>query len=748
MSIDINRRIFFLKTSASSNFAFFISFFLFSIVFSQQPSSPQYYQGITVPPSYSYHLSGRMDRVKGYLIKIDEKTNVVNPGLVILASGIDEGEGYAIVNGARYDIPGLLGNLSVSIDKSEKNAPGKEGWYSYSSGDDIIGKMVVPIKLENLQNGINEVTFYMNPESDGLEIIDTRIESVKETSPTLIGQTYHLLARGKSSSIRDFDSVFNYKGDKKRLKNDIPDWARRGKVNFYRAGIDLDHLERMFEMFKEAHINLVATGIPEDKNSEEYQRVKAFIDRCHAMRIHVTAFNSLGSIRFRDFLLHPELEKWISRDEYGALRWRGEEGGSYAADLQNDDYRKNDLLKRAENQIDAGVDELYYDWAIGGTGDVLQFFAEVRELAKKKGKNISIYGNCKGNILADEVCDLTKSEGTTEAGVWNGKWIHNIAQARFYYASGDGVKPYRSKYEGADPGVANPGAFDIRNGMKYGWKKPIAEASAFQSHFAIAEAGDELLSGWVNKDNPLAMEIWDGICQYYTFLDEHRDLYTNVSCVSKIGIIVPPHIPSFEVSLARESLYNALAEMNIMYDVLLLHRLTSEMLSHYKAVIIPNIPWVESNQLAAIKFYKKSGGKIYSIGSMEELQELADDFSSADIFPRLHEKGVREELRNKINNLEGEPLISLTDAGYVAANVVQKNGTDRFILHFVNYDKPLENIHVRVNLDGYPIMINKNKIKLFSPDMIPLKVQEISVKGKTAEFVIPALNIYNVVVLN
>ncbi|UCE08559.1 MAG: hypothetical protein JSW07_11265, partial [bacterium] len=214
MRKEINRRIF-LKTNASSNFIFFISFFLFSTAFSQQ-SSLQYYQGITVPPSYSYHLSGRTDRVKGYLIKVDEKTDIVNPGLVILASGIAEGEGYVIVNGTKYDIPPLLGNLSVSIDKSEKNAPAKEGWYSYCSGDDIIGKIVVPIKLENLQNGINEITFYMNSESDGFEIIDTRIESVKETSPTLIGQTYHLLARGKPSSIRDFDFVFNYKGDNKR----------------------------------------------------------------------------------------------------------------------------------------------------------------------------------------------------------------------------------------------------------------------------------------------------------------------------------------------------------------------------------------------------------------------------------------------------------------------------------------------------------------------------------------------------
>jgi hypothetical protein len=723
-------------------------YFLPFFTLNAQDQVKSYYQGITIAPTYSYHLSGRTDRVKGYLIKIDDISILKNPGLVILASGISGSEGYVTINDAKFDIPAILQNFNVSINKNEKNVPGKEGWYSYSSGDDIIGEIVIPLELENLRTGLNEVTFYQNPGSDGFEIIDTRIESVSETIPTLIGKTYHLLARGRPSSIRDFDFVFDYRGEEKRMEKDIPDWARRGKVNFYRAGIDWDNLERMFEMFREAHINLVATGIPADKNSDEYKRAVAFIERCHQAGIHVTAFNSLGNISFREYLMHPDLEKWIARDEYGALRWRGEKGSSYAADLQNDDYRKNDLLKRAAVEIDAGVDELYYDWAIGGTGDVLKFFTEVRELARQKGRNITIYGNCKGNILADEACDLTKSEGTTEAGVWNGKWVHNIAQARFYYTSGSGVKPYRSKYEGADPGVPNPGAYDVRDGMKYGWMKPIAEASAFQSHFAIAEAGEKLLSGWVNKDNPMAMEIWDGICRYYSFLDEHRDLYTDVSCVSKIGIVAPPHIPSFEVSLTRESLYNALAEMNIMYDVVLLDQLTPEMLAGYDAIIIPNIPWIEAQQLDAIKTYKEKGGKIYTIGSMAELQELADDTSPADIFARLNEDAAREELRNKLMNLEGDPLISISGTEYVAANIVHKNGSDRYVLHFVNYDQPLENVRVKVNLEGYPIKISKKSLTLFSPDKMPEKIKEISVRGKTVEFVLPVLEIYDIVVLN
>ena len=676
----------------------FLGILLFLVPGCSKNKSTKFYQGITVAPSYSYYMSGRTDRVKGYVIKVDDVKHLKNPGLVFLTSGIDyKGEAYVDVNGSKYEIPPLAGGLIKKMGSNSK-IQGKAQFYTVSSGDDIVGKIVIPLKKGTVKEGINEVAFFKSKSSDGFEILDARIESVKETKPVLVGQTYHLLARGRPATIRDFDFVYHYKNEKKWTEKDIPEWAQRGKVNFYRAGIDYNHLDRMFEMFKEAHINLVAVGIPRDKNSESYKRVKAFIERCHKNGIRITAFNSLGGVSLRDLMLNPKLEKWISHDEYGNKRWR-QPGKVFAADLANKNYCDHEL-KYAALQIDTGVDELYYDYALGSTGDVLKFFNRVRALARKKGKRITLYGNCKGNVLVDEVCDLTKSEGTTEAGVWNGKWVHNIPQARFYYAVGEGVKPYRSKYEGADPGVPNPGAYDVRDGMKCGWKRPIAEASAFQSHFAIAEAGDKLLNGWVTKSNPLAMQIWDGICKYYTFLHENQNLYTDIKCVSKIGVLAPPRIPSFEVSLTRESLYNALAEMNIMYDIVLLHRLDNKILHSYKGIIVPNIPWMTKQQLNILKEYKKEGGKIYTIGSTPVLQELADIRSPADIFSRLQKKSVRKKLKEKIRQLAGEPLISIKGTKYVAANIVKKKGKNQYIVHFVNYGKPLKNVEVSVNLEG------------------------------------------------
>ena len=696
-----------------------IVFVIVCMIFSCARNKKRFYQGITVSPSYSYDMSGRTDRVKGYIIKIDDIKTLKDPCLLLLAKGLDKDEAYVDVNGNKYDIPPIASGL--------------------------LGKIVIPLNIEYLKEGINEIEYFKKLNSDGYEILDSRIQLVKEVSARVVGQTYRKAARGRPASISDFDFIISYKHEYKRKESDVPEWVNRS-IRFYRAGIDFDRLDRMFEMFKEAHINLVAVGIPSNKGSEEYKRVKDFIGRCHKNGIRVTSFMSLGGINLRRVVMNPEIKSWISRDEYGELRWR-RRGGTYLANLNNKDYR-NEVLRRAVLAIDAGVDELYYDWAIGGTGEVMSFFSDVRDLCKKKGKNLSIYGNCKGNILVDEVCDITKSEGTTEAGVWDGKWVHNVAQSRFYYAAGYGWKPYRSKYEGADPGVPNPGAHDVRNGMKCGWKRPIAEASAFQSHFAIAEAGRKLREGWVLKNNKLAMDIWKDICQYNKFLDKNEEFYTNVSIVSKVGLLAPPLIPSFEVSLKRVPLYNALAEMNLMYDVLLLPRIDMDMLKRYKAIVIPDIPWVDKPQLKVIEDYKKGGGKIYTIGSSENLKRLATVYSPPSVCQEIEKETTRKEFLNNIEKLSGEPLITLKGAKYVIANIVKKKGTDRIILHFVNYSESVENVRVQVNLEGFVDRISKENIRLLSPDQVPKEVKGLSIKGKKVEFTIPKLEIYNVVVIN
>ena len=291
-----------------------------------QETGNNVYTGITVAPSYMYYMTGRTDRITGFVINVDNK-NITNPAIIFLASGIEEkGDAYFIINNKRYEIPPLQGDFENKINV-ELEARGKAQFYTVNSADDIVGKYIIPIDGNILKDGINEIEYFKKDSTDGFEIIGTLIQSVKEKEPTLVGQTYHILSRGRPASISDFDYIFNYKGEKALHENDIPGWAKRGKVNFYRTGIDFNNLDRMFEMFKEARVNLVAVHVPKERDTEEYYRVKSFIERCHSNDIRVTAFNSLGGIDLRELMLNPELEKWISHDEYGAKRWRQPDHG-------------------------------------------------------------------------------------------------------------------------------------------------------------------------------------------------------------------------------------------------------------------------------------------------------------------------------------------------------------------------------------------------------------------------------------
>ena len=161
-----------------------------------------FYQAYSVAPSYDYELSGRKDRVAGYVVRIDSLETLPSPGLVILVSGITPGEGYATVNGHKYDLPGQMGQTTALARDIAKNQPGKEGWYSYSSGDEIVGKIVIPLAPSHLRAGLNEVEFFKSSDTVGYEVIDARLESVSQSVPAVIGQTYHLLGReGRPRSV-------------------------------------------------------------------------------------------------------------------------------------------------------------------------------------------------------------------------------------------------------------------------------------------------------------------------------------------------------------------------------------------------------------------------------------------------------------------------------------------------------------------------------------------------------------------
>ena len=89
-----------------------------------------------------------------------------------------------------------------------------------------------------------------------------------------------------------------------------------------------------------------------------------------------------------------------------------------------------------------------------------------------------------------------------------------------------------------------------------------------------------------------------------------------------------------------------------------------------------------------------------------------------------------------------------SNAKYVIANIARKLGTDRIIVHFVNYSDTKENIKVKLNLKGFTRAINMESITVLSPDSVPQKLKDVTVNGFSLEFTIPKLEIYDVVTIN
>jgi hypothetical protein len=693
------------------------------------------YQAISVPgrgqpgrPPRNGAQTGGTPEVRSYLVKIGDVKELAHPGLVFLAEGISaSGQASVEVNGNAYEIPPAPGGL--------------------------LAKIIVPLKMEHLIAGLNRLSFLKGPGAGSYEVLDSRIEEIGGGAARIAGVTYY--PRRVASNLTDFDFVTTYNSESRRKESELADFAKQGKTRFYRAGIDFNHLDRMFELFKEAHVNLVMIQIPTpmDTGSTEYRTYRDLIERFHAAGIKVMYDGGngsqpvrLNSISLESILLHPEQREWIGRDEYGMPRWRNA-GRTFWPDLKNKDYR-NEVVKVADVAMGAGVDAFYFDWAIGETADLVRLFDDIRGVTRRRGKNIPIYGNCKGNLPVEEFCDATKSEGTEEAGVWDGKWVHNVSQARFYYAAGDGWKPYESKYEGADPGAPNPGAHDVRDGMKCGWKRPIAEAAAFQSQFALAEAGNRLFQGWVLKNNDLAMDIWRDISRYYAFLAENEPLYTDVAAVSDIALLAPPEIPSFEARLKRGPLYDALAELNQMYDVVLLTRLNETTLARYKTVVIPDLPWVDERQSRWLASYRKAGGQILTVGSTEELRRISSVTMPSSVCQEIRKPAVREEFSRNLLKLSGKPRVAIENGNYVIANLVRKRGTEKLVAHFVNYGESANNVAVQLNLEGAVKQVNAASIRLLSPDGVSKQIAGISVRGMEVSFTLPRLEVYDVVIIN
>ena len=149
-----------------------------------------------------------------------------------------------------------------------------------------------------------------------------------------------------------------------------------------------------------------------------------------------------------------------------------------------------------------------------------------------------------------------------------------------------------------------------------------------------------------------------------------------------------------------------------------------------------------------MKNYVDNGGKIFTIGSSKALRELATITAPASLTQQIEEKSYQMSFLKDLQNLSGETLITLQNAPYVISNIVKKQGSDKIIVHFINYDKSVQNVKVTLNLGNFVNSVDSGSLLLESPDNVEKSLTNVKVVDKKVEFTMPALEIYNVVTIN
>jgi hypothetical protein len=181
------------------------------------------YQCVSVPAGAA--LSGgapsrqapAAESLKTYIVAIEDASAIAYPGLVLLAEGLaTEGQGIVDINGNKYQIPPAPGGL--------------------------LAKIVIPIKPGHLISGVNRVVFSQNGDAKPTWASDdARIEDVTQRSAQVLGTSY--IPAQAAVSLSEFDFVMSHRNTDKRKESDLPVWAQRGKLRFYRAGVDMNHLD-------------------------------------------------------------------------------------------------------------------------------------------------------------------------------------------------------------------------------------------------------------------------------------------------------------------------------------------------------------------------------------------------------------------------------------------------------------------------------------------------------------------------
>ncbi len=586
----------------------------------------------------------------------------------------------------------------------------------------------------------------------------------------------------------------------------IPAWAEQGRFTFMRmdggyleqekarrsdwgqtfspaesqalGDLYAKNADQMIGLMKQANVTWVwvtwSNGWSHQYEAKQWQDLRPVIAALHKADIRVMAYLCTTTIFWENMFLDqsrsvtwlsfvPRDEPWVNgrdlaRPPYPYTpEWRpriyvGTNPRRFVADVANPEWR--DYVKfRVSAALDAGVDAFFFDnpfVGFAGTREVESFMADIQHFIKKVKNSPALFSTNVGMsprvLPVNDQCEVLVNEFGVEPGVYDGHWdTANIRKVR-YLKGACGTKPHMYQ---TGTGTYRSGRREVAFMTPKSQKLAIAEAAALQSNFTNLLEG-RFLGGLLHGDRE-ALESWKAIGDYNRFLLAHQDFYANAQPVPELLVVASDQWPiPFDWGQENGQVFDLLARESIQYDVLLLSRLSARDLAKYPTVLLPGIDSLPGPSLTLLQKYQREGGKIYAIGGAPAGRELADVQSSTKVLLGAgQDPEANREIKEKLGLLLGRRTVELGDSGNVLALLSRIGGTNRLVIHFLNYgDSVQRDVPVKLDLSFLDGSFNSASFKTHSPDTGGQDIRLVKADGKRLQLVLPAIETYLVTTVN
>lgn len=556
---------------------------------------------------------------------------------------------------------------------------------------------------------------------------------------------------------------------------------------------------RNVELVELAHLNWIwvtfSNGFSLESERPHQERLRQFIAACQRRGIHVTAYMSISNMFPDDmFAREPRSTNWIALSKdgkpipYGAANYSGFTSITrYLACLRHPEWREY-LKRRVERVIATGGEGVMWDNALmarcycprceadyarwrestGAPDDAAAWTASHRDMlahlvcelhthAQGRKPDFLMYVNCnRGLYTLNRAGNAVTTEDGTEPGLAaDGKIASNIGSLRYQWAVGEGWRPVRMEYGGR----LHKGPFESRFTIPMtprSHQLAIAEAAAHHVGFEVFSLGRFQRDLFLRE--PAALENLRAAGRYNAFLEQHEEFYLKPRSLARVALLA--NDDDRQAQASRD-----LAQRGVIFDVVFASSLAPQRLARYQTLIAPDVRHLSDTQLHLLAQCVERGACLVISGEFgisdenfrkREREPLVAWFALKD--GQLPDVGTTvasgagsfvyrgqvmdwDTLSASLAGGDQTPLMRVDAPRTVRFNVHGQETSTRWLLHLLNYTaEPVHNLKVSL---GVPA----TKVSLLTPDHVPTgKLKFEVVEGRT-EFVVPALDIYALVVV-